>query len=117
MKKLLFIAVIVGFLTMAFGSKIVSLKNDYITNASKTEILKKVGPDCTAAYERKCNYGAPLVIPPGAITNVIDAENYCRQTAISCPTTECVARLGVIYGFFAGSPKTDSCLPAGFRGK
>jgi hypothetical protein len=117
MKKLLFIAVIVGFLTMAFGSKMVSLKNGYITNASKTEILKKAGPDCKVQYDRKCNFGQPAVFFPGSITNLTDAENYCRQTSISCPATECVARISVMFGFLAGSPKADSCLPAGFRGK
>jgi len=75
------------------------------------------GPDCKVAYDRKCNFGAPSVFLPGQITSPIDIDNYCRQTSISCSTTECDARLNVMFGFKAGSPKTDSCLPAGYRGK
>lgn len=75
------------------------------------------GPDCNAAYSRKCNFGAPFTLPPNQIFTPTDVDNFCRQTTISCSLTECVARISVLAGIVPGAPKPDSCLPAGYRGK
>lgn len=75
------------------------------------------GPDCKVAYDRKCNFGNPSIFPSPAILSDNDVFNFCRQNSISCAATECTARLNVLYGFAEGSPKLDSCLPAGYRGK
>lgn len=113
MKKVLYFMLIVGFFAIAYSAKFVETRFENTTGKTKSI----VGQDCIAAYERKCNFNRPMLFPSPAITNIIDVDNFCRQTSISCPINECVARLGVLYGFWPGSPKTDSCLPAGFRGK
>lgn len=117
MKKLLLIGLIVCVLVSSYATIVV--KTNPVMAKSKTEKVhvKKVGPDCKLQYDRKCNFGQPLVLFPGQITNQIDIDNFCRQTSISCPVTECSARLSVLFGFLPASPKTDSCLPAGYRGK
>ncbi|MFV8326198.1 hypothetical protein [Flavobacterium sp. ZS1P14] len=118
MKKILFIGLVLGILTICgfIGNEQVTVQVEKQT-AAKMEAATKPGPDCQTTYARKCNFGNPLLILPGQITSPTDVENYCRQTSISCPVTECVARLNVMYGFLPGSPKVDSCLPAGYRGK
>lgn len=118
MKKTLFIGLILGMLTISgfIGKELVTVQAEKQT-AAKMEAAIIPGPDCKVTYERKCNFGNPIAIQIGQITNMTDVDNYCRQTTISCPVTECVARLNVLFGFVAGSPKVDSCLPAGYRGK
>jgi hypothetical protein len=118
MKKTLFISLILGGLTISgfIGNEPVTPSNGK-QFAKKMDASKVYGPDCKLAYDRKCNFGISSVFPSPVITSPIDVYNYCRQTVISCPVTECDARLNVLYGFQAGSPKTDSCLPAGYRGK
>lgn len=118
MKKTLFIGLILGMLTISgfIGKELVTVQAEKQT-ATKMETAIMAGPDCKAAYDRKCNFGSSSLFPSPAITNSIDIYNYCRQTSISCSATECDARLNVLYGFLPGSPKTDSCLPAGYRGK
>lgn len=118
MKKTLFIGLRLVMLTISgfIGKELVTVQAKKQT-AAKMEAAIMAGPDCKVAYERKCNFGNPLVIAPGTIINMTDVDNYCRQTTISCAPTECVARLDVLFGFVAGSPKVDSCLPAGYRGK
>jgi hypothetical protein len=118
MKKTLFISLILGMLTISgfIGNELVTPSNEK-QFAKKIDASKVYGPDCKVAYDRKCNFGNSSVFPSPAITSPIDVYNYCRQNSISCSATECAARLNVLYGFQAGSPKTDSCLPAGYRGK
>lgn len=118
MKKTLFIGTVLVMMTSSCSNDnepvTLPLDNQILTNKKEITVL---GVDCFAAYSRKCNFGIPLVLSPGQITNPLDVENYCRQTSISCPVTECTARLNVMFGFLPGSPKPDSCLPAGYRGK
>ena len=118
MKKLLLIGLVLVTLTISgfIGKELVTVQAEKQT-AAKMEASIMLGPDCKVAYERKCNFGNPLAIPGGTIINMTDVDNYCRQTSISCPVTECVARLNVLFNFLPGSPKVDSCLPAGYRGK
>lgn len=118
MKKILFIGLVLGMLTIS-GFIGIGLVNPSEENGvtAKMEAATMPAPDCKAAYDRKCNFGTTSVFPSPAITSPIDVYNYCRQTSISCSPTECDARLNVLYGFQVGSPKTDSCLPAGYRGK
>lgn len=118
MKTTLFIGLVVSMLASSCSNEIepVTLPIDDQV-ATKTDASTARGSDCLSQYERKCNFGNPLSIPAGTIFDMTSVDNYCRQTSISCPVTECVARLNVLYGFLAGSPKTDSCLPAGYRGK
>lgn len=115
MKKLAFIGLIVVFLASSYTA--IAVKSNHIKAKTEATKIKKVGPDCKVMYDRKCNFGSPSIFPSPAITNSIDVYNFCRQTSISCSVEECTARLNVLYGFQAGSPKNDSCLPAGFRGK
>jgi hypothetical protein len=118
MKKLLLIGLVLGMLTISgfIGKELVTVQAAKQI-AAKIETSTMPGPDCKVAYERKCNFGNPLFIPGGTIMNMIDVENYCRLSTISCSQTECVARISVLYGIQPGSPKLDSCLPAGYRGK
>jgi hypothetical protein len=118
MKKTLFFGLILGMLTISgFIGKGLVKPSEENQVAKKTDVSIVCGPDCKVAYDRKCNFGSPTVFVQGQITNPTDVTNYCRQTSISCPVTECDARLNVLFGFLSGSPKTDSCLPAGYRGK
>lgn len=118
MKKTLIIGLILGMLTISgfIGNELVAVQAEKQT-AAKMEAVNMPGPDCKVAYDRKCNFGNSSIFPSPAINSPIDVENFCRQTSISCSVPECVARLDVLYGFLAGAPKTDSCLPAGYRGK
>jgi hypothetical protein len=118
MKKTLFIGFALGMLTISsfIGKGLVKLPEENQA-ATKTDASTVYGPDCKVAYDRKCNFGSPSVYPSPAILTPTDVYNFCRQTSISCSATECTARLNVLYGFVPGSPKTDSCLPAYYRGK
>lgn len=118
MKTTLFIGLVVSMLVSSCSNEIepVTLPIDNQV-AAKTDASTARGSDCQSQYERKCNFGNPLSILPGTIIDMTSVDNYCRQTSISCPVTECVARLDVLFGFIAGSPKGDSCLPAGYHGK
>lgn len=118
MKKILFIGTVLVMMTSSCSNDnepvTLPLDNQILTNKKEITVL---GADCKVAYDRKCNFGNPSVFPSPAITNSNDVYNFCRQTSISCSVTECTARLYVLYGFASGSPKLDSCLPAGYRGK
>lgn len=118
MKKILLIGLVLVMLTISgFIGKGLVKPSEESQVATKTDNSKVYGPDCRVAFERKCNFGNPLFIPGGTILNMADVETYCDLASISCPVTECSARLGVLFGLAAGSPKVDSCLPAGYRGK
>ena len=113
MKKLLYLVLIVGIFVIAYSAKIVETKFANTTEKSKPI----VGPDCKATFERKCYGGSVLVLFPGQVTDAIEANQFCANQSITCSQAECVARISVLAGIVAGSPKPDSCLPAGFRGK
>jgi LPS O-antigen subunit length determinant protein (WzzB/FepE family) len=118
MKTTLFIGLVVSMMAASCSNE-----NDILTApavnqvATKTDASTARGLDCKVAYERKCNFGNSIDLYTLPITNMTDVENYCRQTTISCAPTECTARLAVLFGMLPGSPKVDSCLPAGYRGK
>lgn len=119
MKTILFIGLALGVLTSPSF-----IENESITPPKKNQATTKttpttmrVGPDCKVAFERKCYFGNTLVLLPGQVTDAITAQNFCTFNPISCSTLECVARISVLAGVLSGSPKTDSCLPAGYRGK
>lgn len=118
MKKTLFIGLILGMLIISgfIGKELVTVQEAKQT-AAKVEAALMPGPDCKFQYEKKCNFGNPLFIPGGVIMSMGDVENYCRLSSTSCSYEECVARISVLYGIQPGSPKADSCLPAGYRGK
>lgn len=118
MKKLLLIGLVLGMLTI---SSFIG-KEPLTAHAEKKTVAKMVavampGPDCRVAFERKCYYGNPLVVLEGEILDALDTIRFCASHPISCSPTECSGRLNVLYGFLPGSPKVDSCLPAGIRGK
>ncbi|WP_417973830.1 hypothetical protein [Flavobacterium sp. ZB4P13] len=119
MKTILFICLALGVLTSPSFKENESImppkKNQAATKIAATTML--VGPDCKVAFERKCYGGAPLVVLPGEIADPFDSNRFCSSHPISCSMTECSARLNVMFGFLPGSPKSDSCLPAGYRGK
>lgn len=118
MKKTLFIGLILGMFTISgfIGNELVAVQAEKQT-ATKMEVPTLPGPDCQAAFERKCYYGNPLIVLPGEIVDLLDTQRFCSAHPISCTVTECSARLSVMFGFLPGSPKSDSCLPAGYRGK
>ncbi len=118
MKKSLFIGLVLGMSTISgfVGNKIITTQAEKQT-AAKMETAILPGPDCKVAFERKCYFGNSLVILPGQVTDAISAQNFCTYNPISCSLTECTARISVLAGILPGSPKADSCLPAGYRGK
>lgn len=113
MKKTLFIGLILGMLTITgfIGKGLVKTSEENKATIKK-DASTAYGPDCKAAFDRKCNFGQTSIFPSPAIFTPVDVDNFCRQTTISCTVTECLGRLNVLYGFLPGSPKVDSCLPA-----
>jgi hypothetical protein len=117
MKKVLFIGLIAVFVASSYTA--IAVKSDPVKPKAKKEAAttKKVGPDCKVQYERRCNGGATLVLFPGQVTDQIEAEQFCITNRATCPLKECVARISVLASIAEGSPKLDSCLPTGYRGK
>lgn len=118
MKKTLFFGLVLGMLTISGFISSEPVKGTvYKQTAVRMETSPMPGPDCKVAFERKCYSGNPVVLLPGQITNATDAQNFCTYNPISCSLPECIARISVLAGILPGSPKPDSCLPAGYRGK
>jgi hypothetical protein len=118
MKKTLFIGLILGMLTISCSNENELLTLPVVNQvATKTDASTARGSDCKTQFEKKCYFGNPLVLLPGQVTDMIDAQNFCTFNPISCSNLECVARISVLAGIVAGSPKVDSCLPNGYRGK